>query len=124
MLNSRVLYGWMFSFGSVPDFWNGFYEKPDFWNGICGYDYTIRYVDKDGRIHEVGFNEVYELVEYVRKHNIVLGNLSKEVYPPDMVALKNYTYQYFENDVLIRSARPITRPWVNRYNAVDKSKHK
>lgn len=122
MLKSKVLYGWMFSFGSIPDFWNGKNEKPDFWNGICGSDYIIRYVDGDGVVREVGFDHVYELVEYINKNGIELGGLDKEIYPPDMVALKTYTYHYFKNDVLIRCARPITHPWVSRYNVIERSK--
>ncbi|MDD2422254.1 MAG: hypothetical protein PHC60_03090 [Heliobacteriaceae bacterium] len=112
MIQSKVLFGWEFDFSG----------RADFWNGIGKFDYSLRYVDQTGRVQEVGFKEIFALAEYVREQNVVFGPLQREVYPPCAVALTNYVYQYFANEVLLKSRRSLGNPWTCQYEAVDRGK--
>ena len=72
-------------------------------------------------MREVGFKHVFEIIEYMVKNNIDFQGPVQEIYPPDVIALKSYVYHYFANDVLIRSARSVTHPWVSQYNVVEQA---
>ena len=109
LLQSKVLYGWSFSFSGTPDFWNGITD-----------DYTIRYVNADGKAKEVSFGKIDELITYVSKHNIKLPSPGREIVPPCSIALVNYTYQFYETDVILKCRRNISNPWRCQYNAVER----
>ena len=110
MLQSKVLYGWEFSFNGIPDFWNG----------VTDYDYTIRYVNIGGKVQEINFSEIDELITYVGKHNIQLRSPGKELVPPCSIALVNYTYRFYGNDVVLKCRRAISNPWQCQYCAVER----
>ena len=110
MFQSKVLYGWEFSFSGMPDFWNG----------VTDYDYTIRYVNTGGKVQEINFREIDELMTYVSKHNIQLQSPGKEVVPPCGIALVNYIYRFYENDVVLKYRRTISHPWQCQYCAVER----
>lgn len=108
MLNSKVLYGWSFNFDG----------RPDFWNGLSKDDYVLRYADKSNKIIQMGFQEIFQLVDYVRENNIEFGKFINEVIPPCSVAMRNYTYQYFGNDVVLKARRSLSNPWQSQYNVI------
>ncbi|MEL7565318.1 MAG: hypothetical protein AAGU27_10580 [Dehalobacterium sp.] len=112
MINSKVLFGWSFNFNGTTDFWNG--RGAD--------DYSLRYVDKSNKVSQVSFPEIFQLVEYVRRNNIEFGRFIKEIIPPCSMAMRDYTYQYFENDVVLKARRPLSHPWKSQYHAVDRGK--
>ncbi len=112
MINSKVLYGWDFSFSGTPDFWNGLSE----------YDYALRHVDKKNQVQQVYFKEIFVLANYVRINNVRFGALTKEIYPPCSSAMKAYTFYYFDNDVLLKSRRTLSNPWKSQYNAVEQGR--
>lgn len=112
MINSKVLYGWSFNFNGTADFWNGQSDE----------DYSLRYVDKLNKVKQVSFQEVFQLVDYVRQHNIEFGKFIMDIIPPCSIAMRNYTYQYFENDVVLKARRSLSNPWQSQYNALERVK--
>ncbi|MGI6677691.1 MAG: hypothetical protein ACOX2Q_01060 [Dehalobacterium sp.] len=112
MLNSKVLFGWSYNFNGSPDFWNGRSDE----------DYSLRYVDKSNQVKQVRFSEIYQLIEYVRLNDIEFGKLIREITPPCSIAMKNYTYQYFENDLILKAVRSLSNPWHSQYNVIDQVK--
>ncbi|ATW27502.1 hypothetical protein [Candidatus Formimonas warabiya] len=112
MINSKVLFGWDFSFSGTPDFWNG----------LSIDDYSLRYVDKMNQVRQMHFKEIFELAEYVRANDIRFGSFKKEIFPPCSIAMKGYTFYYFDNDVLLKARRSLSNSWKSQYHAVDRGK--
>jgi len=112
MIDSKVLFGWDFSFSGTPDFWNG----------LCDYNYSLRYVDKLNKFRQVNFMEIFDLIEYVRENDIEFGKLKREIFPPCSIAMKDYTFHYFENDVVLKARRSLANPWKCQYDALDRGK--
>ncbi|MEL7565296.1 MAG: hypothetical protein AAGU27_10470, partial [Dehalobacterium sp.] len=81
-----------------------------------------RYVNKSNKFRQVDFREIFDLIEYVREHDIKFGMLKREIFPPCSIAMRDYTFHYFANDVVLKARRSLTNPWKCQYDAIDRGK--